>query len=71
MYSPKIREDLIPIIYRRAKLEDKPMTAVVNEILEGYLIKRCRNCNAEIMVFKEDTTAYCEYCETEVFLREK
>lgn len=71
MYSPKIREDLIPIIYRRAKLEDKPMTAVVNEILEGHLIKRCQNCNAEIMVLKEDKTAYCEYCETEVFLREK
>lgn len=37
MYSPKIREDLIPVLYRIGKEEQKPMTKVVDEILRGYL----------------------------------
>jgi len=38
MYSPKIREDLIPILYQLGKEQGKPMTKVVDEILRGYLI---------------------------------
>ena len=38
MYSPKIREDLIPVLYRIGKAEQKPMTRVVDEILRGYLM---------------------------------
>ena len=30
MYSPKIREDLIPRIYRLSKIRNKPMTAIVD-----------------------------------------
>jgi hypothetical protein len=37
MYSPKIKEDLIPIIYRLAKEQGKPMTQVVDEILRKEL----------------------------------
>jgi hypothetical protein len=37
MYSPKIKEDLIPKIYRKAKKEKKPMTAIVDEILRKGL----------------------------------
>jgi hypothetical protein len=37
MYSPKIRDDLIPRIYRRAKERKKPMTTVVDEILRKNL----------------------------------
>ena len=37
MYSPKIREDLIPILYRLSKEHGKPMTRVVDDILRGYL----------------------------------
>lgn len=33
MYSPKINEDLIPVIYRIAKIKSKRMTQIVNEIL--------------------------------------
>ena len=33
MYSPRISEDLIPLIYRRAKANKKPMTKVVDKIL--------------------------------------
>jgi len=37
VYSPKIREDLIPKIYRLGKIYKKPMTEVVDEILRDYL----------------------------------
>lgn len=37
MYSPKIAEDLIPILYRLARRKKKPMTAVVDEILRGVV----------------------------------
>ena len=37
MYSPKIREELIPKIYRVAKAKRTKMTTLVNEILERAL----------------------------------
>jgi hypothetical protein len=37
MYSPKISEDIIPLIYKKAKTEKKPMTQVVNDILREKL----------------------------------
>jgi hypothetical protein len=37
MYSPQISEDLIPLIYRRAKEKKKPMTRIVDEILRESL----------------------------------
>ncbi len=37
MYSPKIREDLIPRIYRAAKEAKLPMTAWVSKTLEKSL----------------------------------
>jgi hypothetical protein len=36
MYSPKIREDLIPRLYRMGRAMNKPMTTVVDEILRSY-----------------------------------
>lgn len=37
MYSPKIRDDLIPRIYRVAKGAKVPMTRWVNQVLERAL----------------------------------
>jgi hypothetical protein len=37
MYLPKISEHLIPVLYRLAKKQGKPMTKVVNEILREKL----------------------------------
>ena len=37
MYSPKIRDDLIPKIYRLGKVLDQPMTRIVDTILRDYL----------------------------------
>lgn len=38
MYSPKISEELIPIIYHKAKEQKRPMTKVVNDLLREVLI---------------------------------
>lgn len=43
MYTPKISEDLIPLIYQKAKSEKKPMTKIVNEILEEKLSEDVRD----------------------------
>ena len=43
MYSPKIREDLIPKIYQAAKKADVPMTVWVNEAIEEALSNREEN----------------------------
>ncbi len=40
MYSPKIKEDLIPVLYKLAKHEGKPMTRLLDEILRSELRKR-------------------------------
>jgi len=37
MYSPKIDEGLIPVLYRLAKERKIPMTRLVNEILRNAL----------------------------------
>lgn len=34
MYSPKIREELIPRLYRIGKESKKPMTVIVDEFLK-------------------------------------
>ncbi len=40
LYSPKIREDLIPAIHKLALKEKKPMTPFVNEILQQAIKDR-------------------------------
>lgn len=42
MYSPKIRDDLIPLLYRLARQEAKPMTRLVDEILRAEVERRLR-----------------------------
>jgi hypothetical protein len=39
MYSPKIKEELIPVLYQISKALRKPMTRVVNEFIEEGLKK--------------------------------
>ncbi len=40
MYSPKIPERLIPPLYRLARARNEPMTRVVAEVLEAYLVSQ-------------------------------
>jgi DNA-directed RNA polymerase subunit RPC12/RpoP len=70
MYSPKIKEQLIPVIYNRARREHKPMTAIINELIEEslYKIYYCRNCNNQIEAEKGTKEAYCDHCQSEVYL---
>ncbi len=37
MYSPKIREDLIPYLYRLARHNGEPMTKLVNRFIEQII----------------------------------
>lgn len=37
MYSPKIKEDLIPKIYQKAKSQGIPMTSFVDKIIRNSL----------------------------------
>jgi hypothetical protein len=39
MYSPKISEDLVPIIFQVALSKKTPMTKLVNQIITNYLIR--------------------------------
>ena len=54
MYSPKIQEDLIPILYRLKLRLDKPMTELVDEILRPELEEM------ETIFLKEKQEAYHE-----------
>ena len=37
MYSPKIEERFVPILYKHAKVRKVPMTRLVTEAIELYL----------------------------------
>ena len=37
MYSPKIKEEFIPILYRISTSKRMPMTKLVNQIIKDYL----------------------------------
>jgi hypothetical protein len=37
MYSPKIPEHLIPLLYRAAKAQRRPMTRLVADAIQRYL----------------------------------
>lgn len=39
MYSPKVSEKHIPVLYRLGKEKKKPMTYLVNEAITEYLAK--------------------------------
>ena len=69
MYSPKIDENYIPAIYKLAKKQNTPMTKIVNEAIKAYLFKSlCRNCLSVIDTDEPQKTAYCDFCDSEVFL---
>ena len=49
MYSPKIREDLIPRIYRAAKAAGVHMTSWINQLIEEKLPARVEINEDEII----------------------
>jgi len=55
MYSPKISEQLIPVLFRLALDKKMPMTKLVNRIIEEYLEK---NHPADLQAVKERRDQY-------------
>jgi hypothetical protein len=43
MYSPKIKEEHIPRLYRLAKSKKRRMTAIVDEAITKYLEQEVKN----------------------------
>jgi site-specific recombinase XerD len=46
MYSPKIPERFIPVLYRHAKQRGIPMTIMVAEALDQYLAAEARGATS-------------------------
>lgn len=75
LYSPKIKDDLIAIIYRKARIMGKAMTDIVDELLRPQLVEdtpdtivyTCHSCKSEVDIVFNDK-GYCEYCESVVFV---
>ena len=53
MYSPKVKEDLIPILYKLAKHEGKSMTALVDEMIRTEIANR----NGEVEKSNDETVS--------------
>jgi hypothetical protein len=47
MYSPKVREDLIPRIYQIARKSRIPMTVWVNQVIERALMENGKEIGQE------------------------
>lgn len=47
MYSPKINEQHIPVLYHLGKRVKKPMTRLVNEAISQYLEREASNTMSE------------------------
>lgn len=75
MYSPKIRQDLIPILYRLAREQETSMTRIVDELLRPVLLEHeakraipyCISCYSvlELVTDTPEPTAYCRQCQSE------
>ena len=73
MYTPQLADDLIAELYLEAKRRSRPMTKVLNDIVRYYFTnemttKYCSKCRTEIQTEVNQTTGYCEFCESEVFV---
>jgi hypothetical protein len=53
MYSPKIAEDLIPVLYRMAKGKNIPMTRLVDAMIRESVTKEE---NSKVIAFPNDET---------------
>lgn len=65
MYSPKIKEEFIPALYRMAKAKRITMTKLVNQIISGYLEKDVKQEGREITHDTERKLGGLQRAETE------
>ena len=59
MYSPKLSEELVPVLYRIAKARKITMVKLVNDIVSEAL----KNIRVEVQVVREETEV-----EREIYL---
>jgi EAL domain-containing protein (putative c-di-GMP-specific phosphodiesterase class I) len=57
MYSPKIREELIPYLYQLRKERGIPMTRLVNEIIESYLTNKKEEDSRDVIKEQAESKA--------------
>ena len=58
MYSPKISEELIPILYQKAKESKKPMTVYTNELIRAQLCEKIKtDTELQLTISKTKPTA--------------
>lgn len=68
MYSPKISERFIPLLYRKAKREGVPMTKLIDKIVEMFFaeevptISECPNCCPDTKIHLNYEESYCTTC---------
>ena len=62
MYSPKIEEKFVPILYRIAKEKEVPMTRVVNQIIGDYLTNHLKGTQWERSNLKADDENVITHC---------
>jgi hypothetical protein len=60
MYSPKIDEKLIPVLYRTAKAEGIPMTELVNRLLTDALVRENPPQRAQSLICAESNRSQAD-----------
>ena len=69
LYSPKIKEEYIPLLYRDAKRKHKPMTKLVNEVIAIYFLNvKCCECHMDLQLDEPSDIAFCPNCDCDVFV---
>ena len=77
METIEIKPDMMDMLCRRAKEEGKSITHIIDEMLRSLLTNGnaemliCSNCRNEIDYEISDNKAYCDYCESVVFVDRK
>lgn len=80
METIEISPDLMPYLCQKAEEDGKSITEVLDELLRLLLAQghiqntahlRCQSCKHEIDYQISEHKAYCEYCESVVFIERK
>ena len=59
MYSPKINEKHIPILYQLGRRVKRPMTHLVNEAVTEYLSREVFLSQPPVVSYRADSSVYC------------
>lgn len=77
METIEIKPDMMDMLCQRAKEEGKSITHIIDEMLRTLLtngktaILTCSKCRNEVDYEISENKAYCDYCESVVFVERK